>query len=78
MTELERIQTALFVVIRNSQIMPMGLKLGKSKEEINLMAYETMFEVCKMIDFDLAYKSYKAAEKEYLAKLKKFLGDDEE
>ena len=42
MTELEIIQTAVFVVIRNNQVMPTGLKLGKSIEEINKMSYVAM------------------------------------
>lgn len=49
---------ALFMVIRNSQIMPKGIKLGKSEKEINKMAYETMCEVLTMIDFERAKKIY--------------------
>ncbi len=50
---------ALFMVIRNSQVMPVGMKLGKSKKEINKKAYETMCEVISMIDYDIARKEYK-------------------
>lgn len=49
---------ALFMVIRNSQVMPLGMKLGKSKKEINKKAYETMCEVISMIDYDNARKEY--------------------
>lgn len=49
---------ALFMVIRNSQVMPVGMKLGKSKKEINKKAYETMCEVISMIDYDNARKEY--------------------
>lgn len=49
---------ALFMVIRNSQVMPVGMKLGKSKKEINKKAYETMCEVISMIDYDIARKEY--------------------
>ena len=33
----EKYKIALFMVIRNSQVMPLGIKLGKSKKEINKM-----------------------------------------
>ena len=46
------------MVIRNSQVMPVGIKLGKSKKEINKKAYETMCEVISMIDYDKARKEY--------------------
>ena len=49
---------ALFMVIRNSQVMPLGMKLGKSKKEINKKAYETMCEVISRIDYDNARKEY--------------------
>lgn len=49
---------ALFMVIRNSKVMPTGLKLGKSEEEINKMSYETMCELLMMIDYDKAREKY--------------------
>lgn len=54
---------ALFMVIRNSQVMPKGIKLGKSEKEINKMAYETMCEVLTMIDFERAKKIYEQGKK---------------
>lgn len=54
----EKYKIALFMVIRNSQVMPAGMKLGKSKKEINKKAYETMCEVISMIDYDNARKEY--------------------
>ncbi len=54
----EKYKIALFMVIRNSQVMPVGMKLGKSKKEINKKAYETMCEVISMIDYDNARKEY--------------------
>lgn len=54
----EKYKIALFMVIRNSQVMPEGMKLGKSKKEINKKAYETMCEVISMIDYDNARKEY--------------------
>lgn len=50
---------ALFMVIRNSLIMPKGVKLGKTEKEINKMSYETMCSVLTMIDYDKAEKFYK-------------------
>lgn len=49
---------ALFMIIRNSQVLPKALKLGKSKEEINKMSYETMLQVINMIDFEKAKEMY--------------------
>jgi hypothetical protein len=66
MTELERTQTALFTVIRNSQVMPVGIKLGKSMEEINRMTVATMIEIFKSIDFDRAFKEYKQGKEAFL------------
>lgn len=50
---------ALFMVIRNSKVMPQGIKLGKTDKEINEMSYETMCSVLTMIDYDRAEKFYK-------------------
>lgn len=41
MTELEKAQTMLFMIIRNNIVMPKGIELGKNEEEINEMAYNT-------------------------------------
>ena len=49
---------ALFMVIRNSMVMPKGLELGKTEKEINKMAYETMCEVLTMIDYKKAKEKY--------------------
>ena len=50
---------ALFMVIRNSLVMPQGIKLGKTDKEINEMSYETMCSVLTMINYDQAEKFYK-------------------
>lgn len=50
---------ALFMVIRNSSVMPKGVKLGKTEKEINEMSYKTMCSVLTMIDYDQAEKFYK-------------------
>ena len=55
---------ALFMVIRNSMVMPQGIKLGKTYKEINEMSYETMCSVLTMIDYDRAEKFYKEGKSE--------------
>ena len=54
-----RYKIALFMIIRNSQILPKGIELEKSDKEINKMAYETMCEVLTMIDFKRAEEIYR-------------------
>lgn len=49
---------ALFAVIRNSAVMPTGLKLGKTKDEINQMSYETLCEILSKIDYSKVEKDY--------------------
>lgn len=49
---------ALFMVIRNSTVLPKGIELQKSSKEISQMSYETMCEVLTMIDFNTAKKMY--------------------
>ena len=63
MTEIERMKVSLFMVIRNSKVLPAGIAKGKSLQEINKMSYETMKECIKRIDFDLAMKSYQEGKK---------------
>ena len=55
---------ALFMIIRNSMVMPQGIKLGKTYKEINEMSYETMCSVLTMIDYDRAEKFYKEGKSE--------------
>lgn len=50
---------ALFMVIRNSMVMPKGKELGKTDKEINEMSYETMCSLLTMIDYNKAEKFYK-------------------
>lgn len=54
----EKYKLALFMIIRNSKVLPKGLELGKSQKEINKMSYQTMQEVLNMIDFDKAQQFY--------------------
>lgn len=55
---------ALFMVIRNSIVMPQGIKLGKTNKEINKMSYETMCSVLTMINYDRAEKFYEEGKSE--------------
>ena len=56
---------ALFMVIRNSIVMPQGIKLGKTDKEINKMSYETMCSVLTMINYDRAEKFYEEGKNGY-------------
>ena len=58
MSRYEKFKLALFMVIRNSKVLPKGLELGKSEKEINKMTIDTMGAVMNMIDYDLAEKMY--------------------
>lgn len=58
MNNEERFKLALFAVIRNSSVMPAGLRLGKSAEEINDMARKTMNEIVQMCDFETLSKDF--------------------
>ena len=49
---------ALFMVIRNSMVMPKGEKLGKTNKEINEISYDTMCELLTMIDYNKVEKFY--------------------
>jgi hypothetical protein len=62
LNEAEQYKLALFGVIRNSKVMPVGLAQGRSMEEINAMALKTMEEVLKMCDFDKMKQFYSEAE----------------
>lgn len=54
----KKYKIALFMVIRNSTVLPKGIELQKSSKEISQMSYETMCEVLTMIDFNTAQKMY--------------------
>ena len=58
MTNEEKYKIAVFMIIRNSKVLPEGLKRRKSMKEINQMSRQTLESVMQMIDFDAAKKSY--------------------
>ena len=58
MTNEEKYKLALFGVIRNNTVLPAGMKLGKSMEEINAMSVATMEECLKGWDYEKLRESY--------------------
>ena len=66
MSEEEKYKIALFMIIRNSAVMPKGMVLCKSMKEINKMSYATMQEILNnTVDFDKAKEMYEEGKKEY-------------
>lgn len=63
MSEVEKYKLMLFMTVRNSVVLPKGLELGKSEEEISKMTIETMEEIKTMIDFRIARGLYELGEK---------------
>lgn len=60
--EAERYKLALFLVVRNSQVMDYGLSQEMSMTEINELAYKTMLSLMEMIDYDITREMYEEAE----------------
>ena len=66
MNEEEKYKIALFMIIRNSTVMPKGMVLCKYMKEINKMSYATMQEILnKTVDFERAKKIYEEGKKAY-------------
>lgn len=55
----KKYKLALFMVIRNSMVMPKGIELGKTEKEINEMAYETFCSILTAVDYNKAEEFYK-------------------
>ena len=58
MSEEEKYKLLLFMVVRNSQVLPTGIKLGKSEKEISHMTKNIIKEMKNMINFDKAKEWY--------------------
>lgn len=58
LNELEKYKLMLFMVVRNSKVLPVGLKLNKSQKEITDKTKETIKELEKSIDFRKAKEFY--------------------
>lgn len=58
MNEEEKTKLMLFMVVRNSQVLPAGMKLNKTEKEITDMTKVTIKEIEKMINFEKARELY--------------------
>lgn len=58
MTDEEKLKLMLFMVVRNSKVLPIGMKLNKTEKEITDMTKETIKELEKMIDFKRGKELY--------------------
>lgn len=62
MSQEEKYKLALFAVIRNSTVMPQGVKLGKTMHEINTMAVAVMANIMESFDFEKLKESYESGQ----------------
>ena len=64
----ERYVLALFMVVRNQKVLPVGYRLGKSREEINRMTYETMMKIIQgdLVDWEKARELYREGRNKFL------------
>ena len=62
MSQEEKYKLALFAVIRNSTVMPQGVKLGKTMHEINTMAAVVMAHIMESCDFERLKESYESVQ----------------
>lgn len=60
MSQEEKYKLALFAVIRNSSVMPQGIKLGKTMHEINTMTVVVMANIMESCDFERLKESYES------------------
>ena len=60
MSQEEKYKLALFAVIRNSTVMPQGVKLGKTMHEINTMTVAVMANIMELCDFEKLKESYES------------------
>ena len=58
MSEEEKTKLMLFMVVRNSQVLPAGIKLHKTEKEITDKTKETIKELENMINFERAKELY--------------------
>ena len=66
MEEIEKYKIALFMVIRNSAVLPKGLALDKPMKEINRMSYETMHAIINnTVDFNRAKEMFEEGKAEF-------------
>ena len=53
------LELALFLVVRNSKVLPIGLRLNKSNQEITDMTLETVEKIKESINYDAVEKLIK-------------------
>jgi hypothetical protein len=49
--KLEEAYVLLFAAVRNTAVLPIGVKLGKSEKEISEKTFETIAEMRNTVDF---------------------------
>ena len=62
MSQEEKYKLALFAVVRNSKVMPAGVKLGKSMHEINTMTVAVVANIMESCDFERLKESYESVQ----------------
>lgn len=60
MSQEEKYKLALFAVVRNSTVMPQGVKLGKTMHEINTMTVVVMTNIMDSCNFERLKESYES------------------
>lgn len=60
----ERYKLALYSVIRNTNVLPAGLQMGKSMEEIDYMTLKTMETILGYVDYDRVREWYEQGKNE--------------
>lgn len=58
MSNEEKYKLALFAIIKNNAVMPMGIRQGRSMKEINTMTVQTMDSVMGKCDYNILRKAY--------------------
>lgn len=58
MSKEEKLKLMLFMVVRNSKVLPAGIKLNKTEKEITDMTKQTIKELENMINFERAKELY--------------------
>lgn len=61
--ELEQTKALLFLAVRNTTVLPKGLLLGKTEEEISAMVFAVIEEMKKSINFETVKKLMALGEK---------------
>ena len=60
--KLEEAQLLLFAVVRNTAVLPLGVKLVKTEKEIRAKTFETIVEIKKTVDYAKTRKCMELAD----------------